>query len=84
MKRMNIKHFKRLWRDYNFRYLYEHANGGRRIKDDVIICRKIYGPLPEARWKMFGKFRKLQTMFHYYFTKGSRLTGNSLPGTSSC
>ena len=55
------------------------------VKDDVIICpKKIYGPLPEARWKMFGKFRKLQKMFDYYFTKDSRITGNSLPGASSC
>ena len=83
-KRLNIKQFKRLWRDYNFRYLYKHANCGQRIKDDVRICWKIYGPLPEARWKMFGNFRKLQKMFHCYFTKDSRLTGNSLPGASSC
>ena len=69
---MNIKQFKRLWGDYNFRYLYEYANEGRRIIYVFIICRKIYGPLPEARWKML------------YFTKGSRLTGNSLPGASSC
>ena len=81
---MNIKQFKRLWRDYNFRYLYEYANEGRRIIYVFIICRKIYGPLPEARWKMFRKFRKLRKMFDYYFTKDSRITGNSLPGASSC
>ena len=79
-----MKQFKRLWKDYNFRYLYEGVNGGRRIKDDVIICRKIYGLLPEARGKMFRKFRKLEKMFHCYFTKSSWLTGNSLPVTSSC
>ena len=30
------------------------------------------------------KFSKIPKMFHYYFTEGSRLTGNSLTGTSSC
>ena len=29
---MNIQQFKRLWKDYNFRYLYEHVNEGRRLK----------------------------------------------------
>ena len=52
-----------MWKDYNFKYLYEDVNGGRRIKDDGIFCRKILGPLPEARWKTFGRYRTLQKCF---------------------
>ena len=59
-KKDEYKQFKRLWKDYNFRYLYEDVNSGRRIKDEVIICRKTFGPRPEVRWKMLGNFRNLQ------------------------
>ena len=66
---MNIKRFKCLWKYYNFRYLSEDVNGGRRIKDEDIFCRKIFGPLPEASYKTFGKFRKLQKCFDIILQK---------------
>ena len=68
---MNIQQFKRPWKDYNFRYLYKDLKGGRRIKDDGIFRRKIFGPLPEARWKAFGKFRTLQKFFTVIYKRFS-------------
>ena len=53
-KRLNIKQFKRLWRDYNFRYLYKHANGGNGLKmtsefveKSTDPCQKHVGKCPE-------------------------------------
>ena len=66
---MNIQQFKRPWKDYNFRYLYEDLNGGRRIKDDGILRRKNLRTPARSSLESVWKISNIAKMFHYYLQK---------------
>ena len=82
-KRMNIQQSKRLLKDNNFRYLYEDVNGGGGLKMTAYFVEKSSDPCQKLVGKRLENFEHCKNV-SLLFTKGSRLTGNSLLGTSSC